>query len=66
MRDPASILKATELRATLNLTQLVALLMMAIVRFTTDVEFFAGLGSRSRVSSGAMYGVVGRKAWCGW
>ncbi|WP_406220962.1 SAM-dependent methyltransferase [Streptomyces canus] len=46
MRDPASILEAPELRATLDLTQPVALLVIAIVHFMTDEDDAVGIVRR--------------------
>jgi hypothetical protein len=46
MRDPASILEAQELRATLDLTRPVALLVIAIVHFMTDEDDAVGIVRR--------------------
>ena len=46
MRDPASILEAPELRATLDLTRPVALLVIAIVHFMTDEDDAVGIVRR--------------------
>ncbi|MFG2725224.1 SAM-dependent methyltransferase [Streptomyces canus] len=46
MRDPASILEAPELRATLDLRQPVALLVIAIVHFMTDEDDAVGIVRR--------------------
>ncbi|WP_326662897.1 SAM-dependent methyltransferase [Streptomyces canus] len=46
MRDPASILEAPELRATLDLTRPVALLVIAIVHFMMDEDDAVGIVRR--------------------